>query len=90
MVAQGLSSLLRYIDCDDNDSNDDLDLDLDHGNSADDYNDLTIVSLSTRVFETRTATGRQHFARQDNGASQIFMLIISNGEKILNSVILVV
>ena len=26
-------------------------------------------SLSTRVFETRTATGREHFACQDSGVS---------------------
>ena len=43
-------------------------------------------SLSTRVFETRMATGREHFACQDNGVSQIFILIISNGEKILSTI----
>ena len=43
-------------------------------------------SLSTRVFETRTATGREHFTSQDGGASQIFVLIISDGEKILSNV----
>ena len=42
-------------------------------------------SLSARVFETRTATWREHFARQDSGVSQIFILIISNGEKILSN-----
>ena len=47
-------------------------------------------SLSTRVFETRTATGREHFACQDSGVSQIFKLIISNGEKILSNVNLIV
>ena len=47
-------------------------------------------SLSTRVFETRTATGREHFTCQDSGVSQIFVLIISNGEKILSNVNLVV
>ena len=31
-------------------------------------------SLSTRVFETRTATGREHFAYQDSGVFQIFIL----------------
>ena len=47
-------------------------------------------SLSTRVFETRTATGREHFACQDSGVSQIFILIIPNGEKVLSNVNLVV
>ena len=47
-------------------------------------------SLSTHVFETRTATGREHFACQDSGVSQIFILIISNGEKILSNVSVVV
>ena len=49
-----------------------------------------IGSLSTRVFETRTATGRENFAYQDSGVSQIFILIISNGEKILSNVNVVV
>ena len=40
--------------------------------------------LSTRVFETRTATGREHFACHDSDVSQIFVIIISNGEKILS------
>ena len=40
-------------------------------------------SLSKRAFDTRTDTGRKYFARQDSGVSQIFILIISNGEKIL-------
>ena len=39
-----------------------------------------------RVFETRMATGREHVACQDSGVSQIFKLIISNGEKILRNV----
>ena len=47
-------------------------------------------SLSTRVFETRRATGREHFICQDIGVSQIFVLIISNGEKILSNVNVVV
>ena len=38
-----------------------------------------------RVFETRTATGRENFACQDSAVSQIFILIISNGEKILSN-----
>ena len=42
------------------------------------------------VFETRTATGREHFACLDSGVSQIFILIISNGEKILSNVNVVV
>ena len=44
-----------------------------------------IGSLSTRVFETRTATGREHFVFQDSGVSHIFILIICNGEKILSN-----
>ena len=47
---------------------------------------LILENLSTRVFETRTATGREHFACQDSGVSQIFVLIISNGEKVLSNV----
>ena len=42
-------------------------------------------SLSTRVFETRTATGRENSAFHGSGVSQIFILIISNGEKILGN-----
>ena len=48
-----------------------------------------IGNLSTRVFETRAATGREHFACQASGISQIFVLIISNGEKILSNVTVV-
>ena len=44
-----------------------------------------IGSLSTHVFETRTSTGRGHFACQDSGVSQIFIPSISNGEKILGN-----
>ena len=40
---------------------------------------VIVGSLSMRVFEMRTATGREHFAFQDSGVSQIFILIISNG-----------
>ena len=43
-----------------------------------------------RVFETRTATGREHFACQDSGVSQIFILIISNGGNILINIKVVV
>ena len=50
----------------------------------------SLGSLSTRVFETRTATGREHFTCQDSGVSQIFVLIFSNGEKILSNVNVVV
>ena len=49
----------------------------------------SIGSLSTRVFKTRTPTGREHFKCHDNGVSQIFTLIISNGEKILSNINLV-
>ena len=50
----------------------------------------TIGSLSTRVFETRTATGSEHFACQDNGVSQTFILIICNGEKMRSNINVVV
>ena len=40
--------------------------------------------------ETRTATGREHFAYQGSDVSRIFILIISNGEKILSNVNVVV
>ena len=45
-----------------------------------------IGSLSTRVFETRMATGSEHFTCQNSGVCQIFILMISNGEKVLNNV----
>ena len=51
---------------------------------------LYLGSLSNRVFETWTATGREHFTCQDSGVSQIFVLIISDGEKILSNVNVVV
>ena len=41
--------------------------------------------MSAPIFETRTATGREHFASQGSGVSQIFVLIISNGEKKLGN-----
>ena len=50
----------------------------------------TLGSLSTRVFKTRTATGSEQFAFLDRIASQIFILFISNGEKILSNVNVVV
>ena len=49
-----------------------------------------IGSLSTRVFGTRTVTGREPFVCHDSDVSQIFILIISNGEKILSNVNMVV
>ena len=55
-----------------------------------DYEPMSIIfklgSLSTRVLETRTATRREHFAYQGSDVSWIFILIISNGEKILINV----
>ena len=45
----------------------------------------SLGSLSTHVFETRTTTGRGHFACQDSSVSQIFIPSISNGEKILGN-----
>ena len=51
---------------------------------------VILGSLSTRVFETQTATGRGHFSCKDSGVSQIFIRIISNGEKILSTVNVVV
>ena len=51
---------------------------------------LKIGSLSTRVFETRTLTRRENIACQDSGVSQIFIFIISNGQKIFSNVNVVV
>ena len=45
---------------------------------------LLLGSLSTPVFERRTATGSEYFARQDSGLSQLFKLRVSNSEKILS------
>ena len=42
------------------------------------------------VFETRTATGRENFTCHESGVCQVFILIISNGEKILGNVNVVV
>ena len=42
------------------------------------------------VFEPRTATGSENFARQDRGLSQIFKLIVSTSEKRLNNINVVV
>ena len=41
-------------------------------------------------FETRTATGGEHFACKGHIISQIFILLISNGEKIFSNVNVVV
>ena len=51
---------------------------------------LILGSLSTHVFKTQTATGRENFACQDSDVSQTFVLIISNGEKIHSNVNVVV
>ena len=48
--------------------------------------ELILGNLSTRVFETQTATGRENFACQASGVSQMFTLIISNRETICSSV----
>ena len=50
----------------------------------------SLGSLSSRLFKTRTATGREHFASQDRGVPKRFVLILSNGEKILGDVNVVV
>ena len=47
-------------------------------------------SLSTRVFERRTATGRKHFACLDPLVTQIFILLISDKQKIPRNVNVVV
>ena len=47
-------------------------------------------SLSTRVFETRMANGREHFSCLESIISQILILLVSNGEKILSNVNVVV
>ena len=51
---------------------------------------MELGSLSTSVFETRKTTGREHFTLKASGVPQIFILIISNGEKILRNVNVVV
>ena len=38
------------------------------------------------VFEPWTETGREHFAHQGSGPSQIFKVIVSNREKILKNI----
>ena len=51
---------------------------------------LILRSLSTRAFETRTATGRERSVFQDSGVSLIFILIIPNRENVLSVVNLIV
>ena len=47
-------------------------------------------SLNTRVFETRTATGSEYLAPQDSRLNQTFKLRVSNSEKILSDINIVV
>ena len=47
---------------------------------------FVLGSLSKGIYETRTATGREHFTCRDGGVSKIFILIISNGEEILSTI----
>ena len=47
---------------------------------------FALPPLARDVFESRTETGSEHFACQDSGLSQIFKLIVSTSEKILNNV----
>ena len=47
--------------------------------------DNFLGSLSICVFETRTATGKKHFVCRDSGVFQIFIPIISDGEKIFSN-----
>ena len=47
-------------------------------------------SLSTCVFETRTATEIEYFVCEDRSVCQISILLISNGEKIVSNVNVVV
>ena len=50
----------------------------------------TLGRLSTRAFKTPTATGREHFARKESGVSQIFIVIIPNGVKVMSNANVVV
>ena len=58
------------------------------------YNDVSSSHMRElkhdSVFETRTATGRKHFACLDRIVSQSLILPVSNGEKILSNVNVVV
>ena len=51
---------------------------------------VLLGSLGARVSERRTPTGREHFACKDGIVSHIFILLISNREKILRNVNVVV
>ena len=53
-------------------------------------NSINRELISKRIFETRTAIGREDFTCENSGVSQIFVLIISNGEKIHSNVNVVV
>ena len=48
------------------------------------------VGLFSNREHVRTATGGEYFARQDSGLSQIFKLRVSNSEKILSDINVVV
>jgi len=52
--------------------------------------DVILGRLSTGVFKMRTATGRKHFACNEDGVSQISILIIPNGVKVLSNANVVV
>ena len=59
--------------------------DVDATSESGQVDNLLLGSLSTHVFETRTTTGRGHFACQDSVVSQTFIPSISNEEKILGN-----
>ena len=51
----------------------------------------TISELKhANVFEPQTGTGREQFARQDIGLSQIFKLIVSTSKKMFQNTYVVV
>ena len=43
-------------------------------------------ALAGDVFEARTETGSEYFACQDSALSQIFKLIVSTSQKILDNI----
>ena len=43
-------------------------------------------SLSTRVFDTRAATGREHFVCQDRIVAQIFILLAPVVQRLYNAI----
>ena len=52
---------------------------------------MSLESISKRlVFEPRTETGTEHFARLDSGPVRIFKLIVSTTEKMLNNIKVVI